>query len=149
MDFIKAPPMMIEALDVFEVRNGDAAGVAEDVRKDHDASFVEGFISFERKRTVGKFADELCLDVDDVVSSDDAFESGREEDIALEFEKFFIGDGLGAGITDDRTGHSLEFFNCLRIEAGRIIDTALGVTASAASDECKCDSVSSYGIPVD
>ena len=49
-------------LDHLEVRDGDAAGVAEDVRYEVDTSMIENVVGCRRRGAVGEFRDYSCLD---------------------------------------------------------------------------------------
>ena len=54
-----APEEAGAVLDPLEVRDGDAAGVGEDVRHDQDALLVQDLVGALRRRAVGAFDDDL------------------------------------------------------------------------------------------
>ena len=76
-----------QILQPFEVRDGDAARIGEDIRNDHDAFLSEHVIGVGRGRSVGAFQDDLRFDPCRVLACEHVFERGRDEDVALELER--------------------------------------------------------------
>ena len=63
-DLVFGPEKRFAALDPFEVRDGDAAGVGEHVRNDDDASLIQDSVALTIDRAIGSFDDpgaQTCL----------------------------------------------------------------------------------------
>jgi len=61
VDQLLVPEISLPVLHPFEIGNGDAAGVGENVREDDDATAREDFIGVRRGGAVGGFGDDAGL----------------------------------------------------------------------------------------
>ena len=81
--FLDVPHEPFLVLHPFEVADGDAAGVGENIRQDDDAAAREDFISVRRGGAVGGFHNDAGLHGLGIVEGDDIFKRSRHQDVAL------------------------------------------------------------------
>src|SRR5260370_23094757 len=81
--FVDVPHQAFLVLDPFEVADGDASGVGENIREHDDAAARENFIGVRGGGAVGGFRDDASLDGLGIVEGDDVFERRRYEDVGL------------------------------------------------------------------
>lgn len=62
-----------QILDPFKIADDDTAGVDVQIREDGDAARPENSIGLKRRRAVGSFSDEFCLNALGVFGVDDTF----------------------------------------------------------------------------
>src|SRR3954462_15771069 len=103
--FRLAPVLHPLVLDPLVVRDGDAAGVPDDVGNQLDAALGEDAISFGRRGTVRSFGDELYFQPFRDGPGDLASQRGGNEDVGLDVEQIVFGNLLGLRVTGDRAAH--------------------------------------------
>lgn len=94
---VQAPVVELAVLSPFEIANGDAAGVGEDIGEHDFIGVVKDFVGIWMNRRVGRFDDDGCLDAGGVLFGDNAADRCGDEHIDIEFEQLLIGDMLGFG----------------------------------------------------
>ena len=91
-DLVAAPEEPAEILHPFEVRDGDAAGVREDVGQDRDAPLGEDRVGLERGRAVRAFRDQPRLDPVRVLLGHLILARGENENVAGKLEQLLVRD---------------------------------------------------------
>ena len=80
VDLSFVPPELLDVLHPFEVRNGHAARVAEDIGNDEDVAAAKDLVRLRRGRPIRAFGENLTLNLGGVFAGDLAFESGGNQD---------------------------------------------------------------------
>ena len=88
---------------------------------------MEDFIGRRGDGTVGGFGNNFRLDVLGVVSSDDVFKRGRNQDVAFVGEQILVGDRQSLGQSDDRSVCGLMGDRLIQIDAVFTKDASLAV----------------------
>ena len=114
--FFGVPEQALLILHPFEIADGDAAGVGENVRQHGDAAARENFVGVRSGRAVGGFGDDARLDRFGVVQGDDVFERRGNQDVALHGQQFVVGDARSARHAHHRAG---TFLVAKRLDADR------------------------------
>src|SRR3712207_2777840 len=127
VDLLELPEERLTVLDPLEVRDGDAAGVAEDVRDDGDPLRLQDLVGLRGGRAVGALGDQLRLDPVGVAAGDHPFERGGHEDVAVELEQVGATEPLGARRADDAAGLLALAAGEGQVDAVAAEDGALGV----------------------
>src|SRR5918999_2326976 len=97
-NLVARPEETAQVLHPLEVRDGDAAGVREDVRQHDDAALLEDAVRLDRCRTVRAFRDQLRLDTAGVLGGDLILAGREHQDAARKLEQLGIRDGDRARI---------------------------------------------------
>ena len=93
-DLVARPEEPSEVLHPLEVRDGDAAGVREDVRQDRDPALGEDLVRLERGRAVRALGDQPRAQPRRVVRRDLVLARREHEDVAVELEQLLVRDPL-------------------------------------------------------
>ena len=111
-----------------KVRDGDAAGVGQDVGNDKDPVLLEDYVGRRSRRPIGSLGQNLCLDVAGVLRGDLVLQGSRNQDLAFLLQELFVGDGIGAGIAPDAASFHLVPQHLYGIQTlGCVDDAALGI----------------------
>ena len=114
----------MQILRPFEIADGDAAGIGENVRQHENAFARQNFVGMRRRRPIGAFGNDLGLDLVGVVQRDDVFQRRRNQDVALQRQQILIGDARRARHAHDGAGALLVAQRFERIDAARIVHAA-------------------------
>lgn len=125
--FVKVPAVAVEVLRPFEVADGDAAGVGENVGNDDGAFLVEYVVRFGSGWPVRKFENDVGVYFVRVVFVNDVFKRGGGEDVDGQFEKFFVGECFCAGKAADFAGFFFVFAYGIDVKAVFVVNGAAGV----------------------
>src|SRR5712691_11410570 len=82
VDFALAPEEALAVLDPFEITDGDAAGVAENVGHGEDALGINNRVGLPSGGAVRALTENFCLDLFGVLFSDLVFDGRRNGDLA-------------------------------------------------------------------
>src|ERR1700690_625300 len=82
VDFAFAPEETLTILNPFEIADGDAAGVAEDIRDSEDALGINDGVGLPGSGTVGTFTENLALNLVGVLFGNLIFDGGGNEYVA-------------------------------------------------------------------
>src|SRR5207253_2430317 len=140
-----APVLHALVLDPLVVADGDAAGVADDVRDQLDPALRHDAVALRSGRTVRPFRDQLALEPFGDGAGDLASQRRRDADVSLDVEEVGPGDLLGLGISADGAPQVARIVvdvrdEIVRVDAGGIEDGAARVVdcqqpgAEAAED---------------
>src|SRR5712672_1258003 len=114
----------------FEIADDNAAGVAENIR-DEEELFVlaENLVGFVGGRAVGGFGEDAALQLANVPLGDLAFERGRDENVALQFNQLLVCQSLAvAFVLAEVAGFGGVVDHGVHVEPFRVVETA-GVIA--------------------
>ena len=75
MNLFELPVEVVKVLYPFKVRNGYAAGVAEDIGDNEYAFIKKDFICFRGSGAVGQLSDNFCLNACGVIFNDSILEA--------------------------------------------------------------------------
>src|SRR5438132_1217690 len=114
-----------------EVRDGDPAGIGDDVGDDGDAALGEDGVGIVRGRAVGSVEDERGADVGCVGGVDLVLQGRRDEDVDRGLEQLGAVHGACAGEAGDAPGATLVIDDGGDIEALLVVDAAGTVGNSA------------------
>ena len=98
-----SPEQATEVLHPLEVRDGDAAGVREDVRQHEDAALGEDRVRLDRGRAVGALRDESRMDAAGVVLGHLILARRQHEDVARQLEQLGVRDVARVGVAVQRS----------------------------------------------
>ena len=121
------PVIAVGVLDLLEVGDGDAPGVAQEVRDHVHAPLVQDHVGFRGGGAIGELGQDLGLDPVGVLLGDLILQGRRDEHGHIEFQELFVGDVFGTGEALDRPGLALVFHQCAPVQALGAIDPSLGV----------------------
>lgn len=127
VDFCFGPEEGLEVLNPFEIGDGDAASVGEDIWDEKDAALGKDDVGVWGSGTVGTFDDDASLDFAGVFGVDLVFDSGRDEDTARGDEEIFVADMVGVAVGDDAAVLLGGIADGGDIEAMFVIDSAVEV----------------------
>src|SRR6267154_4089484 len=127
-----APVLHALVLDPLVVRDGDAAGIADDVRDELDPAFRQHPVSLGGGGSVGAFRHQLYFETLRYGSGDLAAERGRDEDVRLDVPQIVLPDLLRLRIAGDRATQVRWVLVHVRDEIGnvdavRVVDGAAGI----------------------
>src|SRR5450830_806869 len=91
VDFLLRPVVTVVVLNPLEVGDGDTAGVAQNVRNDKSTILLKNLVCIRVDATIGKFHDDLRLDVLCIVLEDSVLESCRYIDVDVQRAQLLVG----------------------------------------------------------
>ena len=124
VDLVFLPEVLLQALHPLEVRDDDAAGVREHVRKDQHAVRFEDVVGGGRDRPVRAFDDHLRLDLRGVLLGDDLLERARREHVAVDRHELLVRDAVAALQLGERAAVALVRERSCNVDAVRVEDAA-------------------------
>src|SRR5262245_2295539 len=95
--FLLGPEIPVTILYPFEIRRRHTAAVGQDVWNDEHTALVQVPVRLGRRRAVGAFDDDLCLDAAHVVFRDLVLDRGWYENVHGQREELVVADAFGAG----------------------------------------------------
>src|SRR5699024_10287865 len=117
----------LAVLDQFEVGDGDAAGVGEDIGEDVDVAVGEHVVGGGCERAVGGLDDDVGGELLGGRFVDGVFERCRNEEIDVERQQFLVREFLGARVVGDAAGFGFVIADRVGVEPVRVVDRAAGV----------------------
>src|SRR5262249_44529493 len=123
-DLDAVPEEPPEVLHPLEVRDGDAAGVREDVGKNDDTSLREDRVSGDRGRAVRALDDDLRENTRGVPAGHLTRGGGEDAPLAGKLEQAGVRDRPGAGIPREPARVARPLSDRRNVEPGRVIDPA-------------------------
>src|SRR5262249_27020588 len=127
VDLLLAPQELLNILHPFEIGDGDAAGVAEDVGDDEDIAVFENRVGLRRGGAVGALGEDAAAQLGGVLRVDDALEGGRHQDRARCRQQLFARDALGLAELRQRLAGVDVLDKSRDVEAFRIADGAVAI----------------------
>jgi hypothetical protein len=111
----------------FEIGNGDAARIAEEIGYDVAAVLMQDGVGLGGGRAIGQFGDQFGVYAWSILFCDFAVQGRRRQHGYIQFENFPVADRFGARGTDDRTGFLFMIHHFFVIQSVGLVDAAPGI----------------------
>jgi hypothetical protein len=124
---VLAPPLSLQVLDPLDVGDHHTSGAGQDVGDHRRAFRLQDLVRLRRCGIVRDLEDQVRLDGIGVLVADVLLHGCGHEDLAVQREQVFVGDGVGLLVVDDARRGQLVLQHGLWIETLGIVDGTLAV----------------------
>src|SRR5579859_4679124 len=127
-NLINAPEEALKVLHPFEVAYSHAPGIGQNVRNDNNTLLEENFICFRSSGTISSLSNNAGLDAVSVSRRDNSLGSGRNQDVARNFQRILHAYILGLREVNHAPLFLFVTQHIGRIKAGFVINTPTSIT---------------------
>ena len=121
------PEQLGQPLDPFEIRNGDAAGIGQDVRNQKHSLVGENLVSARSCRTIGSLCNNPGPDAIGVRFGNLVLQGGGEQHVAVQLQQFRVGHLIAIGKVGDAAAVAFVGGQLVHVDTGRAVYASLRV----------------------